>query len=245
MEITFKMSAAVLEGGFYRFDSKDDYNHFVRTTKEMECAVREGDLDRVKRLCDNGDVVLHKAIDMACEYGHLEIINYFREKGHPLSDHILYFASKKGNLELMRFARENGVEWSREGEETYIAASLGFLEILQYAYENGCRLHSRALSLASRGGHFDCIKYIVQLRKSVDRYDIASILGNLLERNQLEQIKEQMDNDVWWNTFFCKGRIGVLENGAITYFSFDSYRDVSYYASKYPEFGEAIRERKN
>ena len=45
MKITFKMSAAVLEGGFYRFESKDDYNHFVKNTKEMESSARDNNLD--------------------------------------------------------------------------------------------------------------------------------------------------------------------------------------------------------
>jgi hypothetical protein len=231
-----------LVNGFYCFESKHEYDDFIKNTEDLESYIKNGDLEYVKSICKNKLLITNKVMNIATEYGQLDIIKYFHNQNCPLSYSIMYYGSNTGNLNIIKYAHENGVNWSRDGDETYIASSYGFLDILQYVHQNGCIIHSCAIKIASQNGHLDCLQYIIQSGKHIDEYYFSSIIRNLIENNHLNQIKEKIDNDSWWNDFFCKGYVGIIHNGKITSTYLDSYRNIFYYFEKYPDFAKIIKE---
>ena len=73
---------------------------------------------------------------MAAKNGHLECLKYLHENGCPWDEKTCSKAAENGQLECLKYAHEKGCPWN---EDTCSCAnSNGHLECLQYARENGC-----------------------------------------------------------------------------------------------------------
>ena len=96
--------------------------------------------------------------------GNLELLQFLRENGCPWDDWTCWNAAGYGHLECLKYAHENGCPW--DWRTCCEAAEEGKLECLQYADEHGCpwgrswnvftNSFEDACSSAAKNGHLDC-----------------------------------------------------------------------------------------
>ena len=128
-------------------------------TKVRFCArmARNGRLEMLRFLCDEGCPWDRRTCFEAAYYGHLECLKYAHEHGCPWDENTCSKAAFSGHLECLKYAHEQRFPLS--WWTSCCAASEGQLECLKYAHENGCPWHKRTCSYAARYGQLECLKY--------------------------------------------------------------------------------------
>jgi len=99
--------------------------------------------------------------DGAAYAGHLEVLQWARNKGFAWSNKTCCNAAGNGHLDILKWATQNGCEWD------YLtcsgAAYNGHLDILKWARENGCEWDRKhCVVLAMRGGHDGVVEWIMR-----------------------------------------------------------------------------------
>ena len=89
--------------------------------------------------------------------GNLELLQFLRENGCPWDDWTCWGAARYGHLDCLKYAHENGCPW--DWRTCCEAAEKGKLECLQYAHEHGCDWDEWTCSFAAKNGHLECLKY--------------------------------------------------------------------------------------
>ncbi len=130
------------------------------------------------------------AVSAASANGHLEIVKYLINNGALVSennDSPICYASGKGHLEIVKYLFSRGANINgNNGEPIREASSEGHLEVLKYLVDNGAdvNLHGKlqmdaydewdayeeiydshnsyAIFVASKNGHLEIIKYLVE-----------------------------------------------------------------------------------
>ena len=139
-------------------------------TKVRFCArmARNGRLDMLRFLCDEGCPWDRRTCFEAAYYGHLECLKYAHENGCPWDEYTCLGAAEEGHLECLKYAHEKGCPWDLINEDSdddtdegicSNAAKNGHLECLKYAHENGCPWNERICSKAAETGHLECLRY--------------------------------------------------------------------------------------
>ena len=79
-------------------------------TKVRFCArmARNGRLDMLRFLCDEGCPWDRRTCFEAAYYGHLECLKYAHENGCPCNEFTCSYAARYGQLECLQYAHENG-----------------------------------------------------------------------------------------------------------------------------------------
>ncbi len=120
-------------------------------------AARNGHLECLKYLYENGCPFGKSVCVSAASNGHLDCLKYLHEQGCYLHVETTAYAARNGHLECLKYAHESGFPWDEN--TTAFAARKGHLECLKYAHEHGCPWTSRASIYAAEYGHIECFKY--------------------------------------------------------------------------------------
>lgn len=99
-------------------------------------AARNGHMDTVKFLIEEGTDLESSACCFAALGGHLEILKYLRSLNCPWDSRVCWMATLKGSLATLKWARDNGCPW--DDWVTFLSFTGKRPEIFQYAVENGC-----------------------------------------------------------------------------------------------------------
>ena len=89
--------------------------------------------------------------------GHLELLQFAREKECSWDERTCKCAVRTGKLEILQWARENGCPWDARTCEA--AARYGHLQILQWAREKGCPWDEFTCEAAARYGHLQILQW--------------------------------------------------------------------------------------
>ena len=128
-------------------------------TKVRFCArmARNGRLDMLRFLCDEGCPWDRRTCFEAAYYGHLECLKYAHENGCPWDENTCSCAAEEGHLECLQYAHENRCPWDEE--TCSFAAGNGELECLKYAHENRCPWNEETCTKGAKNGHLECLRY--------------------------------------------------------------------------------------
>ncbi|KAJ3416672.1 hypothetical protein HDV05_000502 [Chytridiales sp. JEL 0842] len=152
------------EGGVE--DMKALWNTFgqrVCTHHVLDVAAEYGQLDILKFLREEIGCSTG-AMDIAIENSHLHIVRYLHEMNEPCTTKTMDEAAKKGQLQIVRFLHEN----SSEGCTTAAmndAAAEGHLDIVEFLHKNrseGCT--TDAMDISARRGHLNVVRFLHENR---------------------------------------------------------------------------------
>ncbi len=167
-----KMKDYLPDGDYLQFISmleghKIDQNILNNMLAEM---AKEGSVQGVFMMSSIGTnihVDNDRALRLASEKGHLEVVRYLVEHEadiHAWNDYALRLASHNGHLEVVKYLIEKGAninafdDWALR-----LASQRGHLEVVKYLVENGANVHAMddfALRWASANGHLEVVKCI-------------------------------------------------------------------------------------
>tara|TARA_B110000503_G_C7168829_1_gene423282 strand:- start:4505 stop:5293 length:789 start_codon:yes stop_codon:yes gene_type:complete len=94
----------------------------------------------------------------AAKEGQLEVLKWLRENGCPRNERTFANATLYGHLKVLKWARANGCPWHRE--TCNAAAGRGHLEVLKWLRENGCPWDEVTCSGAAMGGHLEVLQWL-------------------------------------------------------------------------------------
>lgn len=185
--------------------------------------ITKGYIGVIEHLYSRGfDVIVPYAADVACRYGHMELMKYYLNLHNTTMDctSICATAASRNQLECLRYACEQGHLAAGTGREIIIsvcefghlaiimylheqgaalqvqamdkAASYGFLPVVQYLHEHGCAWGQNASELAARGGYLPCFAYMHQHGCPVP----TNVLSTVVENGHTEMVRYLLDNHV-------------------------------------------------
>jgi ankyrin repeat protein len=173
-----------------------------KLSQELINAAKNGDLENVKVLLENGaDVHAENddALLWASSNGHVEVVKLLLENGadpHAKNDAALRWASEYGRVEIVKLLLENGANPHAENDEALRGASSnGHTEVVQLLLENGANPHAEndeALRWASQNGHTEVVKLLLEAGANVHANDDAALRGASY-RGQIEVVQLLLD----------------------------------------------------
>lgn len=135
----------------------------------------------------NFEISKNVIVDVAMEYGNLDMLKYLHKKNYGWSKSNCEHAAKSGNLECLKYARIHNCPWDKNtcskaaefnrlncliyshknncpwDENTCTNASKnGFLSCLDYAHVNGCAWDKNTLKACIENGKIKCLKYMIE-----------------------------------------------------------------------------------
>jgi len=139
------------------------------TTKAINKAAREGDLNTLSSLLWNKYPHDEKMLHLAAKSGHLEILQYLVENKYLLCygrryryrryDKCIRYAASGGHLDLVKWLRSMGCAWDEKA--CYEAAKGGHLYTLIYLRRHKCPWNvNQCLDVAQRKGHKETYDWI-------------------------------------------------------------------------------------
>lgn len=129
-----------------------------RGCDKIGIAMKEGAVEIVKVLCEDGLKMKPTSCRMAAANGHLECLRYAHEQGSPWHTETCSGAAQGGNLQCLKYAHENNCPW--DVVTTNNAASKCHLDCLKYAKEHGCPCDVQTCRVAAREGALACLQYL-------------------------------------------------------------------------------------
>ena len=109
--------------------------------KVKETIIKIGDLDSIKYLYTETDIIYPKCLNISVENGNLDIMKWFIENGCPFDAFTFTAAAKNGNLDNMKWLLENGCPFGKDpfGKGTFMyAKENGNQENIDWLIDNGC-----------------------------------------------------------------------------------------------------------
>lgn len=118
----------------WAIENECDYNKY-----KMSEVSTKGHLHIIKWMFDN-DINFEKQIahDNAIRYGHLNILNFYKEKQIDIRWSLYDLAIQCNQLKVIKWAHENVYKWTRKNFLS--AGEKGNIEIIKYMHKNGCYL---------------------------------------------------------------------------------------------------------
>jgi ankyrin repeat protein len=171
---------------FNTYVTKDMLNH------AYSCAVRQGNIEIIKYVIENGCDVNIKKWNGSNEYiyasifGHLEIMKYLEDCG--IDTHVrttnkeeydaFDYAVREGHIDIVKYLIEKGHDINiinNDGDNAYtIAACYGNYEIMMLLETNGANIHNlnklnyNAFLYAVCKGNLKMVKYLVDKRLDIN-----------------------------------------------------------------------------
>jgi hypothetical protein len=153
---------------------------------ELIKACRNGDLNLVRSLIENGSNVNYKdkfgisSLIWASSRNHLEVVKVLIENGVENSDikTSLLCASQHGHLEIIKYLVSNGADVNHKSNTGWTslmwASRNGHLETVKYLIEKGAEVNHKdndgetSLMWASDKGHLETVKYLIYKNADVN-----------------------------------------------------------------------------
>jgi hypothetical protein len=152
-------------------------------------AVRSGEVDILRHICESDKVICSSCNSLACEIGSLSCLKYLHEHHEcPLHEGCAQNAVKYGNLDCLQYIHAK-LQWRRFpdllqssalygqlecmryiyehdldswcGWEPFDAAERDHVECLQYALEHGCLWSTGVTASAASNGSARCLAYLL------------------------------------------------------------------------------------
>ena len=108
---------------------KQMYNDMIKAGAYIES------IKTIKRAREHGSDWCN-VMTIIIKNGNLEILKYLHENGCPWDEDSCYNASENGNLEVLKYLHENNCPWNSNSSAA--ASHNKQLECLKYLHENGC-----------------------------------------------------------------------------------------------------------
>ena len=128
--------------------------------EDLYHSVKNGHLDCLTYLVENGSIVYDELLDFSAEYGHFECLKYLHSKGCQLSSWASAYAAENGDLDC-----------------------------LKYLIANDCPLYEIAIFNASANGHLDCLKYLITNGCPNPRNSIKGSIYYMVSRFHIQCLK--------------------------------------------------------
>ena len=94
----------------------------------------------------------------AAKGGHMDILNYLRERGCVWDETVTSGAAKGGHFELLKWLRQEDCPWDKYTVRN--AAKNGHLNILKWALENGCSEGKGMYTAAAKGRRIEILDWL-------------------------------------------------------------------------------------
>lgn len=133
------------------------------------CAIREGYIEIVKCLVENGAKIFYGSICVSIIFDRIEIFKYFLTDRHIYFNKKTLFAEavKWGRLEIIKYWVENDNKMiSEENHNIMNAIRLGHLDVVKYLVEkrgNVREIIDQALEIATNHNHQDIAYYLIEM----------------------------------------------------------------------------------
>ena len=205
---------------YARSPEGDDSKVYPWDEEVCECAAREGNLEILIYLHENGCPWNEKTCSAAAGKGHYECLTYAHENSCPWDKFACTTAASNGQLECLEYLHapsgevKNGCPWNEL--TCKYAAENGYLDCLTYAHKNGCEITGYTLEGAAVS--IGCLKYLVKNNcpRNINNYDNShEIVENAI--NNFECFKFLLENkfsyskDELYETILKKGSIECLK----------------------------------
>ena len=152
---------------------------------ELDCAASKGDVEAIRLLdkysYDPDIEEVNKAMNVAAEYGQLDVLQYFLDTGWPAdtdSDtqvmNPIFTASHRGNLDAVKLLVEGGATVANPEDNNgsvamQTALENGYPEIVIYLHEHGANIHGymnitnygSPLNDAIMYGQYEIVEYLL------------------------------------------------------------------------------------
>jgi hypothetical protein len=156
---------SLLKERFSRGVLKDEWDQCLKCLV-CAAAARNGDLEALKALLEDGYPWNEKTCEFAAWGGQLEILKWARANDCPWNEETCAGAAEGGQLETLKWLRENGCPWdewtcSKAAEHSRYGYNISrCLEVLKWARENGCPWNEETCANAALNGHLDVLKWL-------------------------------------------------------------------------------------
>jgi hypothetical protein len=139
-------------------------------------AAKEGNLEVVKYLHEQGHQLPFRLMASAAESGNIKLVEWIFFRDPTLN--FQFVESAKGNLEMVKYLVEIlGVNGTCDA-----AARCGSLEVIQYLHEEkGVQLLPHTLTYAVKNGHLEVVKYLMERNapEDINMFFSAASSGNV------------------------------------------------------------------
>ena len=122
-----------------------------------QAAALQGHLEMLQWLRERGCPWDERTCAAAACGGHLALLRWARANGCPWDDRTCVQAAQEGHLEVLRWAHANGCPWDER--TCLVAAAYGQLEALHWARSNGCPWDEDACRMAAAHGHLATLQW--------------------------------------------------------------------------------------
>jgi len=165
----YHSSRKIMKKGF-KGESKNKYSNILITNDNLIKYSKEGNLEIVKYLVENG-VDIHykndKALRKSAREGHIEIFKYLVENGadiHADNDYAFSWSVVNGESRLVKYLIEKGVDIHYDNDYALrISAEYGRFKLVRYLLENGADIN--VIEDIDEIENEDMKKYLIRMKK--------------------------------------------------------------------------------
>ena len=183
-------------------------NKIIMSSTLLIQACREGDLEKVKYLCEAGADIRSDddySVRLASYYGHLEVVKYLCEAGADIlsrDNWAVRYASYNCHYEVVKYLCEAGADIRSDDDFTVRWASEnGHLEVVKYLCEAGADFRNNyAVRYASANGHLEVVEYLISLGADISKISENHKKYILLCEKMQTKIRERAQKKIyfWW-----------------------------------------------
>jgi len=135
----------------------------VITQKDLNTCALYGNLSILKYICSKTDYYCN--IDMACFYGHLDIVEYLLENNKFTYDKAFEFTAKNGHLEVLKLLIKHKIHMMSDlNNAIHLAAIYGHYDVVSLIFFLGGRTNEDTLEIISKNGYYDIVAFIYSLQ---------------------------------------------------------------------------------
>lgn len=137
----------------------------------LELASKQGDLNQIKSLLqfsrhknrkNHKNIYTPKCMDLAAEYGHLEIVKYYNSFEFDCTSLALDYSSQNGHDKIVEFLILRGKPCTTYAMDS--ACIYGYLEVVKLLHKAKVHYTSQALDQACYHGHKHIVEFLISVK---------------------------------------------------------------------------------
>ena len=88
---------------------------------------------------NNKVLYVNDIINNACLYGHVQVLEWFKNSGYEFNYHIypIYYASMKGHVQVLEWFKNSGLEFKYDENAINYASLVGHIQVLEWFKNSG------------------------------------------------------------------------------------------------------------